>query len=66
MKRVAIVGTGIAGLSCAYTLAPYVDLSIYEKNDYVGGHTNTVMVEEEGKLIPVSYTHLTLPTKLEV
>jgi predicted NAD/FAD-binding protein len=53
MKRVAIVGTGIAGLSCAYTLAPYVDLSIYEKNDYVGGHTNTVMVEEEGKLIPI-------------
>lgn len=41
-KRVAIVGTGIAGMSAAYFLKDEYDISIFEKNDYVGGHTNTL------------------------
>jgi len=45
MRRVAIVGAGIAGLAAAYELAKagaYVVL--YEKDDYVGGHAKTVVV----------------------
>ena len=45
----AIIGTGIAGMGCAHFLHPYTDLTIYEQNDYVGGHTNTVTVDEDGK-----------------
>src|SRR5215510_10330455 len=44
--RLAIIGTGIAGLGCAHFLHGRFDLTIYEQNDYVGGHTNTVTVRE--------------------
>lgn len=51
MKRVAIIGTGIAGLGCAHFLHRKFDLTLYEKNDYPGGHTNTVPVPEEGRCV---------------
>ena len=53
MKRVAIIGTGIAGLGCAHFLHPRCDLTLYEKNDYAGGHTNTVTIEEVGRPVPI-------------
>jgi predicted NAD/FAD-binding protein len=46
--RTAIIGTGIAGMGCAHFLHNSSDLTIYEQNDYVGGHTNTVTVDEDG------------------
>ncbi len=42
---VAIVGLGISGLGCAHFLKNDVDLTLYEANDYVGGHTNTVTID---------------------
>ena len=53
MLKTAIIGTGIAGMGCAHFLHPQDDLTIYEQNDYVGGHTNTVTVDEEGKPVYV-------------
>lgn len=53
MKKVAIVGTGMAGMSAAYFLKDHFDLTIFEKNDYIGGHTNTVYVEEDGIQKPI-------------
>jgi predicted NAD/FAD-binding protein len=47
--KTAIIGTGIAGMGCAHFLHKHTDLTIYEQNDYVGGHTNTVTVDEDGK-----------------
>ncbi|MBS1526250.1 MAG: FAD-dependent oxidoreductase [Bacteroidetes bacterium] len=47
--KTAIIGTGIAGMGCAHFLHPYDELTIYEQNDYVGGHTNTVTIDEDGK-----------------
>ncbi len=43
-NEIAVVGTGIAGNVIAYLLAGNHDLVVYEQNDYVGGHTNTVRV----------------------
>ncbi len=45
----AIIGTGIAGMGCGNFLHSTSDLTFYEQNDYVGGHTNTVTVDEDGK-----------------
>ena len=42
----AIVGTGIAGMGCAHLLQASHDLTVLEQGDYVGGHTNTIDVEE--------------------
>ena len=52
-ERLAIIGTGIAGMGSAHLLKKYFDLTLFEKNDYVGGHTNTVNVKEDGKDIPI-------------
>lgn len=49
MKKVAIIGTGIAGMGCAHQLQHRYDITLFEQNDYIGGHTNTIIVEEEGK-----------------
>lgn len=48
--RVAIIGSGIAGLSCAYKLFTRHDITVFEAADYAGGHTHTVDVEEKGEL----------------
>jgi predicted NAD/FAD-binding protein len=52
-ESLAIIGTGIAGMGVAYFLNDYFDLTLFEKNDYIGGHTNTVYVEEGDKQLPV-------------
>jgi len=44
----AIIGTGIAGMGCAHLLQHKFNLAIFEQNDYVGGHTNTITVDEDG------------------
>ncbi|MEJ2177822.1 MAG: FAD-dependent oxidoreductase [Gammaproteobacteria bacterium] len=46
--KIAIIGTGISGLTAAYLLHRHHDITIYEANDYIGGHTATVDVELDG------------------
>jgi len=46
--KTAIIGTGIAGMGCGHFLHPKDELTIYEQNDYIGGHTNTVTIDEDG------------------
>lgn len=51
--RIAIVGTGIAGLVAAYRLHREHALTVFEANDYVGGHTHTIPVERFGRTYAV-------------
>ena len=44
---IAVVGTGIAGMSAAWLLNKNHDVTVYEKNDRIGGHSNTVEVQTE-------------------
>jgi len=46
--RVAIVGGGVAGLVAGYLLYRDHDISLFEANDYPGGHIHTVSVELQG------------------
>ena len=48
-KKIAIIGSGIAGLTCAYYLAPRYTVTVFEKNGYIGGHTHTVEVNAGGE-----------------
>ncbi|WP_372707513.1 NAD(P)/FAD-dependent oxidoreductase [Brevundimonas sp.] len=41
-KRIAVVGSGIAGLSCAWLLSQGHEVTLYEADDRIGGHSNTV------------------------
>jgi predicted NAD/FAD-binding protein len=53
MLKTAIIGTGIAGMGCGHFLNDHDDLTLYEQNDYVGGHTNTVTVDENGSPVHI-------------
>ena len=44
--KIAIIGTGIAGNYAAYRLAPDHDITVFESKDRIGGHTNTVEVDD--------------------
>lgn len=49
LKKIAIIGSGVSGLSCAHLLHKQYDITIFEKNNYIGGHTATVDVDVNGK-----------------
>ena len=48
-KKLAIIGSGISGISSAYFLSEYFDITILEKEDYFGGHTRTIKVNDIDK-----------------
>src|SRR5579875_3701946 len=50
---VAVVGSGIAGLSCAWLLSQRHRVTLYEADERPGGHTNTVAVETAQGMIGI-------------
>jgi predicted NAD/FAD-binding protein len=52
-SRVAIIGTGISGLSAAWALQNTCDITVFEKAGRIGGHTATVTVEAPEGPVPV-------------
>lgn len=44
--RIAVVGGGVAGITAAHILQRRHEITLYERNDYVGGHTHTIVVPE--------------------
>jgi predicted NAD/FAD-binding protein len=51
--RIAVVGTGISGMSAAWLLSQRHEVTIYDRAPRMGGHSNTVIVSEGGRDIPV-------------
>ncbi|REJ95981.1 MAG: FAD-dependent oxidoreductase [Planctomycetota bacterium] len=47
--RIAIIGSGISGLVAAHQLHGRHEITLFEANDYIGGHTNTVDVGVKGR-----------------
>ena len=47
-QRIAVVGSGIAGTSIAWMLRKQYAVTLFERNDYFGGHTHTIVVDENG------------------
>lgn len=47
--RIAIIGSGIAGLTCAHLLSRRHEISVFEAADWIGGHTHTVDVQWQGR-----------------
>lgn len=51
--KIAIIGAGISGLGSAYLLSSHHDVTVYEKNNYIGGHSRTIDVENGDHKTPV-------------
>lgn len=51
--KIGIVGTGISGLTAAYLLSRQHEVYLFEANNYIGGHTNTIMVQDGNRTLPV-------------
>jgi len=65
-QRIAIIGTGISGLASARFLSREHDVTVFEKDDRLGGHSHTVMVDEGASKIPIDtgfmvYNEVTYP-----
>ena len=52
-RKIAVVGSGIAGLASAWLLARRHRVTLFEAGSYLGGHTHTVDVSLEGQIAPV-------------
>jgi predicted NAD/FAD-binding protein len=47
--RIAVIGSGISGLGCAWLLSPQHEVTLFEANGYLGGHTHTHLLDIEGR-----------------
>lgn len=54
--RIAIIGSGIAGLASAWWLHGEHEITLFEANDYLGGHTHTHDVQVGGRRMAVDST----------
>ena len=52
-KKIAVVGTGISGMAAAWLLSQRHDITVYERDRRLGGHSNTVAVPHVGGTVPV-------------
>ena len=64
--RIAVIGSGISGLSAALRLTPFHSVSLFESQPRLGGHANTIEVNLDGITAPVDtgflvYNHRTYP-----
>ena len=52
-KRIAIIGSGISGQTCGYLLSKQHNVTLFEANNTLGGHTATIDIEIDGKSLAV-------------
>ncbi len=68
--KIAVIGSGISGLSAAYFLSKKYKVDLFEKDDHFGGHSYTFDIKQENKTIPVDlgfivFNELTYPNLIK-
>ena len=71
MRRVAIIGSGITGLAAARQLSPHAQVTLFEADDWFGGHAHTVDLTFDGITHGVDtgflvFNHRTYPELLKL
>jgi predicted NAD/FAD-binding protein len=64
--KIAVIGSGISGMAASWLLNKEFEIDLYEKNNYIGGHSNTVDINYNGNKISVDtgfivFNHQTYP-----
>ena len=67
--KIAVIGSGISGLSAAYYLSKKFKVDLFEQEDHFGGHSYTYDIKNKSKTIPVDlgfivFNELTYPNLL--
>ena len=68
--KIAVIGSGISGLSAAYYLSKKFKVDLFEQEDYFGGHSYTYDIRDKIKTIPVDlgfivFNELTYPNLIK-
>ena len=68
--KIAVIGSGISGLSSAYYLSKNYKVDLFEKDDHFGGHSYTFDIKEKNKKVPVDlgfivFNKLTYPNLIK-
>ena len=68
--KIAVIGSGISGLSSAYFLSKKFKVDLFEKDDHFGGHSFTFEIKEGDKVVPVDlgfivFNELTYPNLIK-
>ena len=53
MKNIAVIGAGISGLAAAYFLSRRHRVHLFEKEERLGGHTHTVLIDGPAGTLPL-------------
>ena len=68
--KIAVIGSGISGLSAAFYLSKKFKVDLFEQEDYFGGHSYTYDIKSEKRTIPVDlgfivFNELTYPNLIK-
>ena len=50
LKKIAVIGSGISGISASYFLSSKYKVDLFEKNNYLGGHTRTIKISTDNDI----------------
>ncbi len=70
-RRIAVVGSGVAGLTAAHVLQGAADVTLFESGDRLGGHADTHEVSASGRMLSIDtgfivHNRRTYPTLLRL
>ena len=56
--KIAVIGSGISGLSAAYYLSKKFEVDLFEQNNHFGGHSYTYDIKNADKIVVTNFNEI--------